>query len=120
MTYYFSPLLDRISLKRVYWDEAFKELNNAILTYAFGISEYRTRPVFESVLISDEETKINNTIRLLQNRLISHRDAIDEIRGIENSEEKFAEIVAEYKELEKVAGFLNIKISATPALPVAE
>ena len=61
MMYYFSPLLDRIGLKRIYWDEAFRELNRAILIYAFGVDFYRTNPVYQPVLLTDKETQIKNT-----------------------------------------------------------
>ncbi len=102
MAYYFSPLLDRIGLKRIFWDEAFKELNDAILKYKFGAKKYyKTRPVFESVLISDETTKIDNTIKLLQNNLISHVDAIEETRG-DNAKQKFEEILKEKEENDEI------------------
>jgi hypothetical protein len=109
MMYYFSPLLDRVGLKRVYWDQAFRELNAAILFYAFGRNEYRTQPVYQPVMMADTEAKINQTVLLLQNRLISHADAIDIIRGEENSVEKFNEIQEEFKKLSEIDGFLNIK-----------
>lgn len=109
MIYYFSPLLDKISLKRVQWDQGIRDLNSAILFYAFGKKGYNTDPVYNPVIISDKETQINNTIRLLENRLISHTDAIDELRGVENSEEKFNQIQEEFKKLQMIDGFLNKK-----------
>lgn len=107
MIYYFSPLLDKISLKRVYWDQAFKDLNSAILFYVYGKHNIVTSPVYNPVIISDRETQINNTIRLLDNHLISYSDAIDELRGSENSTEKFEEIKEEWTELSKIPGFLT-------------
>ncbi len=101
MAYYFSPLLDRIGLKRIYWVEAFKELNNAILNYKFGHKYYRTEPVFESVLVSDESTKIDNTIKRLNNNLVSHTEAINEL-GEENAEKKFKEILIEKEKIKEI------------------
>lgn len=102
MVYYFSPLMDRIGLKRVFWDEAFRELNRAILIYKFGTGEYRTNPIYEPVLLTDAKTKLENTALMLENNLISYEDAIDQTRGAENSVEKLAQIIAEktkYKEI---------------------
>lgn len=113
MLFYFSPLLDRIALKRVYWDEAFRELNRAILTYAFGSGNFETDPIYNPVMAVDQETKTKNIVLMLQNRLISHVDAIDALRGGENATEKIAEIEAEMKRLGNVPGFLNSKIAET-------
>lgn len=107
MTYYFSPLLDRIALKRVYWDRAFRELNNAILTYKFGRKEYRTEPVYHSPLTIDTASHTDNVVKLLQNKLISYVDAIDQLRGSENALTKFGEIRKEAEELANVPGFSN-------------
>lgn len=93
MIYYFSPLMDRIGLKRIFWDEAFRELNSAILTYEFGTGDYDTDPVYEPVLLTDQATKINNTVLMLENKLITHEDAIDELRGSENAKEKIDGII---------------------------
>lgn len=108
MVYYFSPLLDRIGLKRIYWDEAFRELNRAILTYKFGTTrEYRTDPVYQPIMVTDTETKIKNTVLMLENHLISYRDAIDILRGSENANQKFEEIKNEFEELKKIDGFMK-------------
>ncbi|NCF75451.1 MAG: phage portal protein [Xanthomonadaceae bacterium] len=106
MAYFFAPLLDQIGLKRIFWDDFFKELNTAILSYTFEVKKYKTRPVFESVMVSDETTQIDNTIKLLQNNLISYEDAIDELRGMENASEKLKEII---KEQEEYGEYLNNK-----------
>lgn len=108
MMYYFSPLLDRIGLKRVYWDSAFKALNKAILIYAFGESA-KTEPIYQPVMMVDTESKIKNTVLMLENHLISYKDAIDILRGGENSMEKFEEIKTEFGELSKIDGFLKTK-----------
>jgi len=111
MVYYFSPLMDRIGLKRIYWDEAFRELNKAILTYAFGVGEYDTDPIYQPVLLTDVKTKIENTILMLENHLISYEDAIDTLRGMENSNEKLDEII---KEIEEKGELLGIKEKKEP------
>lgn len=118
MAYYFSPLLDRIGLKRVAWDTAFRELNRAILKYAFPDSlesERVTNPVYAPILPTDNDTKIANIILLLQNRLISHVEAIDALRGGKNSIQTLDEIKKEFGELSKIAGFLQIKNVAQKA-----
>jgi len=117
MLYYFSPLLDRIGLKRVHWDFAFKELNRAILTYAFSTGNFNNSPVYAPVMIVDQESKIRTTILLLDNHLISYQEAIDTLRGGENSVTTFENIKTEFQELSKIEGFLTNK-KATPA-PIA-
>jgi len=100
MVYYFSPLMDRIGLKRVYWDKAFRELNRAILTYKFGHGSYEADPVYEPIVLTDIKTKIENNVLMLENNLISHLDAIDELRGNENANKKLEEILIEKKKFE--------------------
>lgn len=95
MVYYFSPLMDRIALKRIYWDEAFRELNHAILTYAFGTKDFDTDPIYQPVLLTDAETKIKNIVMLVQNHMMSIEDAIDKTQGMENAGEKLKEIIDE-------------------------
>lgn len=109
MLYYFSPLLDRIGLKRVYWDSAFKKLNEAILRYKFTTGNFKNSPVYSPIMVVDQQSKIENTVLLLQNRLITHREAIDSLRGGENSVQVFEEIKKEFKELSEIDGFLDIK-----------
>lgn len=113
MMFYFSPLLDRIALKRVYWDEAFREINRAILTYAFGKGDFETDPIYNPVMALDQESKIKNVVLMLQNRLISHEDAIDTLRGGENASEKLAEIEREMGKLNKVEGFFSKQTDKT-------
>ena len=109
MLYYFSPLLDRIGLKRVHWDHAFKKLNAAILRYKFTTGNFATSPVYAPIMVIDQESKIKNTILLLDNRLITHQEAIDTLRGGENSITVFENIKKEFQELSAIDGFLNIK-----------
>ncbi len=102
MVYYFSPLMDRIGLKRIFWDEAFRELNKAILFYKFKSMEFKTEPIYEPVLLSDQSTKIDNVIKMIDSKLISHEDAIDQLRGSENAKVKVAEILEDVKKFEPV------------------
>lgn len=99
MMYYFSPLLDRIGLKRVYWDSAFRQLNKAIILYKFDVKDIATEPIYQPIMITDTESKIKNTVLMLENGLITHREAIDILRPSENSFEKWKEIKAEMEEL---------------------
>jgi hypothetical protein len=107
MGYYFSPLNDRIAKKRIYWDKALKELNRAILKYRFGEGDFRTEATYHQAMLLDQNEQVRNTIQMLNNRLISHVDAIDELRNVENSEEKMRAIIEEIKTLSKVDGFLS-------------
>lgn len=109
MLYYFSPLLDRIGLKRVHWDAAFREMNQAILTYKFGKKKYHTTPVYAPIMTVDQESKVKNTIMLLENHLITYQEALDSLRGGENSVTAFENIKKEFQELAQIDGFLNIK-----------
>lgn len=111
MSYYFAPMLDKISKKRIYWDKAFRELNTAILTYKFKQGNFRTDPFYQSAMAVDESEKVKNTILMLQNKLISYVDAIDELRSVENSTEKIAEIKKEISELSNIENFLAPKKS---------
>jgi hypothetical protein len=71
-------------------------------------------------MMQDHETKIKNALLLLNNRLMTYREAIDILRPSENADEKFAEIQKEFQELSKIEGFLNVKQpQQTPAIPVA-
>lgn len=109
MLYYFSPLLDRIGLKRVHWDNAFKKLNTAILKYKFGSGNFKNSPVYAPIMVIDQESKIKNTILMLENRLMTHQEAIDTLRGGENSVTVFENIKKEFTELSAIDGFLDIK-----------
>jgi hypothetical protein len=97
MGYYFMPLLDRVALKRIFWDSAFKKLNSAILTNAFGAGTYRTAPSYHPALAVDAAFRTDIVVKQLQNHLISHTDAIDMLHGAENAPEKFSAIMEELK-----------------------
>ena len=118
MVYYFSPLMDKIAAKRVYWDEAFRELNNAILTYKFGNKRYFTTPIYQPVLLMDQTTRIQNAVMMVENGFMSIEDAIDSLRGIENSGEKLKEIMAERKAYPDFFGSLKKKTAPQPAAVV--
>lgn len=109
MSYYFAPLLDKISSKRAFWDKAFRAMNKAILTYKFKSGDFKTDPIYQSAMAVDESEKVKNTILLLQNRLISYIDAIEELRSIENAPEKLKEIKSEIEELSKIDNFISVK-----------
>ncbi len=110
MMYYFSPLLDRIGLKRVYWDSAFRILNQAILQYKFAASNISTEPIYQPIMPLDTESKIKNTVLMLENGLITHIEAIDILRPGENSTEKWNEIKAEMETMGKGKFLKNQKV----------
>jgi hypothetical protein len=113
MSYFFAPMLDKISKKRIYWDKALRDLNKAILTYKFKTGNFKTDPLYQSAMAVDEDAKIKNTRSMLDAKLISYLDAIDEVRSVENATEKLNEIKEETKELSKIDNFLTKKTENT-------
>jgi hypothetical protein len=93
----FSDMMDLIGFMRIAWDKAFREMNTAILSYKFKTDKYNTDPVYQPFLAQDNSDRIEQYAKMIENNLISHRDAIDELRGVENAEEKLNEILAEMK-----------------------
>ena len=103
LSYQYSDMMDLISHMRVHWDNGFRDLNNAILTYKFGSNIYYTDPVYHPALSYDSKQKVEEYEILLDHKLISRRDAIVELRGVENPDEKIKEIIAE----DKLFDYLN-------------
>jgi len=97
LSYQYSDMMDLIGFMRLNWDKAFRQMNNAILTYKFGVDKYDNDPVYQPFLIQDNSDRIEQYAKMIENNLISHKDAIDELRGVENAEEKLQEILAEMK-----------------------
>lgn len=95
LSFLYSDMLDRIALMRIYWDKAFMELNNAILTYEYGIDTYETTPVYHPSLVADSAARVDEYSKMIADNVISRKDAIDELRGVENSEQKLNEIIKE-------------------------
>ena len=95
LSYQYSDMMDLIGFMRVIWDDGFRKMNKAILTYEYGEKDYRTDPVYHPFISLDNKQRVEEYVLMIQNKLISHRDAIDELRGVENAEEKVAEILAE-------------------------
>jgi hypothetical protein len=93
----YSDMLDLIGFMRIFWDEAFRKMNSAILQSHFTIGNFRTDPVYQSFIIQDSKAKVDEYGAMLDKDLISHRDAIDELRGVENADDKVQEILAEKK-----------------------
>ena len=112
MMYYFSPLLDRIALKRVYWDQFFRDLNRAIIKYAGGTDiDCDTDPMYQPTMMLDQTQKIQNITTMLDYRLITYREAIDILRPFENSEAKMKEVEDEFARLSAISGYLPQKQS---------
>jgi len=99
LSFQYSDMMDLIGFMRVSWDSAFRELNNAILAYEFGDVGYRTDPLYQPFISLDNKQRIDEYAVMLQNKIISHRDAIDELRGVDSPEEKLKEILSEEKEM---------------------
>lgn len=106
LSFQYSSMLDKIGFMRVFWDRAFREMNRAILTYAHGpefskksseIKNYRTMPVYQPAIIHDSKQRVEEYKMMLEMGVISRRDVIDELRGVENSEDKLKEIEDEQK-----------------------
>ena len=97
LSFQFSDMLDLIGFMRVFWDQCFRDLNNAILTYKFGRGEYKTDPVYQPVLVQDTKSRIEEVVIMIEKDILSRKDAIDELRGVENAEDKINEILEERK-----------------------
>ena len=93
----YSDMMDLIGFMRLKWDKAFRQMNTAILSYKYGIGVYHTDPVYQPFLTQDNGDRIDEYATMIDKDLISHKDAIDELRGVENAEEKLEEILAEKK-----------------------
>lgn len=97
LAYQYSDMMDLIGFMRIFWDEGLRKLNSAILTYKFGPGEYRTDPVYQPFVMYDSKQRVDEYGAMLDKNIISHRDAIDELRGVENPDEKIKEILEEKK-----------------------
>lgn len=95
LAYQYSDMMDLIGFMRIFWDEAFRQMNKAILTYQFGAKEYRTDPLYQPFIMYDSKQRVDEYAVMLDKKIISRRDAIDELRGVENPDEKIAEILKE-------------------------
>lgn len=97
LSFQYSDMMDLIGFMRLTWDEAFREMNTAILTYKYGTNIYKTDPVYQPFLIQDNSDRIQQYADMIESNLISHKDAIDELRAVENAEQKLKEILEEKK-----------------------
>lgn len=99
LSFQYSDMLDQIGFMRLYWDTAFRDMNRAILTNKFGVGHgnFDTDPVYHPALQQDSKARTDEYAVMLDKKIISHRDAIDELRGCENADEKIAEILEEEK-----------------------
>lgn len=99
LAYQYSDMLDQIGFMRLYWDTAFRDLNRAILTYRFGLvdGDYDTDPIYHPALQQDSKARTEEYGTMIDKKIISRRDAIDELRGSENADEKLKEIIEEEK-----------------------
>jgi len=99
----YNDMMDAIARKRVPWDSAFRAINQAILSWKFGAGAYFTDPVYHSPIPLDVSSKIDDTVKMLDKKIISRADAISEIRAkddpqeilqqIEDEDKKFAPVV---------------------------
>lgn len=100
LSFQFSEMMDLIGFMRVFWDKGFREMNNAILTYKFGVGEYDTDPVYNPALAFDSKMKVEEYCLLLDKKLISRKDAITELRAVEDPDDVIAKILIEDKMFE--------------------
>ena len=93
----FAGILDKIAFMRVYWDQAFKDLNYSILLAHLGSDKLipQTKPNYNSSVVEDPSQKVTDTISQVDSNIMSRRRAIDSLRGSENSEQELEEIVEE-------------------------
>lgn len=102
LSFQYSDMMDLIGFMRIFWDKGIRDMNRAILTYKYGVNDYHTDPVYQPFLQQDNSERINQYVTLLENDLITHLDAIDELRGVENAEEKLKEIIIEKQSFNKL------------------
>ncbi len=103
MAYAFGPLLDRIGLRRVYFDHFFRNLNMAILMNK-GIEkaeEIQTEPVYNSILAVDYDQKVENTVKLYESHLISLDKALDLLHGADMVDEEKDRILDDLARVEE-------------------
>jgi hypothetical protein len=99
LSFQYSGMLSRIAFMRVYWDHAFRQLNEAILTYAFRSGNFETDPIYNESIAVDISQKVKDVIAQVEAGIMSRKDAIDTLRGSENSEQKLKEILDEEKKI---------------------
>ena len=97
LSFQFTDMMDLIGFMRLKWDTAFREMNKAILTYKFGRDVYNTDPVYQPFLMQDNKERVDEYAIMIEKGIITRKDAIDELRGVENAEEKVEEVLAEMK-----------------------
>lgn len=116
LSYQYGDMMDLIGFMRIFWDKGIRQMNNAILTYKFGADDYQTDPVYQPFIQQDFAARVDQYEKMIKNDLITHLDAIDELRGVENAEEKLAEILAEKETFNK----LNIKSNGQEPVKTAQ
>lgn len=99
LSFQYSDMMDLIGFMRVAWDIAFRRMNKAVLSYQFGEKEYKTNPVYHPFINLDNKQRVEEYSIMINDKVISRRDAIDELRGVENPDQKFEEILAEDKKI---------------------
>ena len=97
LSFQFSEMMDLIGFMRVYWDKGFRELNNAILNYEIGAGDYDSDPVYNPVLAYDSRQKVDEYDVLLRDKLITRKDAIAELRAVEDPDKVIKDIIEEDK-----------------------
>ena len=97
LSFQFSEMMDLIGFMRVYWDRGFRELNNAILNYEVGKGNYDSDPVYNPLLAYDSRQKVDEYDVLLRNKLITRKDAITELRAVEDPDKVVQDIIEEDK-----------------------
>lgn len=97
LSFQFSEMMDLIGFMRVYWDKSFRELNNAILNYEIGKGDYDSDPIYNPVLAYDSRQKVDEYDVLLRDKLITRKDAIAELRAVEDPDQIIADIIEEDK-----------------------
>jgi len=106
LSFQFSEMMDLIGFMRVFWDKTFRNINEMILTYKFGVGDYDTDPVYNPALAFDSKLKTEEYCLMLDKKLISRKDAITELRAVEDPDEVIEKIIAEDEKF----SYLNPKV----------
>lgn len=103
MQYAFAPLMDKIALRRVYFDELFYSVNEAIIYNRFDISGVEVQPQYNPIVTMDYSEKVKDIVKMrdLDVPLISLENALDQLHGADVSDMEKQRILTELKETEK-------------------
>lgn len=98
LQYKFLSLQELIDEKRLVWDNLLRHMNKTILYYKFGAGKkYRNKPIYASVLPTDETAAARNNALLVEAGLKPRETAVDELNPNESAKDMMNKIDADMK-----------------------